>query len=261
MSKSQPIESNNVLNVEKGHTSFPDVHQFNHAQYWGYGLVIITYTIAEYAQEWESLKYFMHPALETNKMLFIFRLILFIEIVILIGRWFIATINEVDMWSSLKLNWSHWANSFFSKQNTYTGLIGISALVGLLLALVGNIFAMSSILSLYLLFNYWTQWLCNKYFNQAVNATKSINTKHKKSIEIMKHYWLIRPQLARIVTMMFFSLVSVSLATASTFQSEYKDFFEESAYILVILVILVSEIVIAMWRYKRDSDLEKITNG
>jgi hypothetical protein len=77
-----------------------------------------------------------------------------------------------------------------------------------------------------------------------------------KRLEIMKHYWLNQPQLARITTFMFFSLVSVSLATAASFQSEQKDFFEVSAYALLIFDILAGEIVIARWRIKRDGELD-----
>ena len=238
MPRRKPKKHNNGIIVETQTPSHPDVHQFNHAQYWGYGLIFFIYTVAEYAQEWESLKYFWHPSLEPNKVLFILRAFLFIELIILIGRWFIATINELDMWSSSELNWSHWSNSPISKQNAYAAVLGLGVLLGLLLAFSNKILVAASILSVFSLFGYWTQWLSNNYFDRALKDTSVKNEKHRKRLAILKHYWLNQPQLARITTFMFFALVSVSLATAASFKSEQKHLFEVSAYALLDLISL-----------------------
>lgn len=184
MSKSQLKKSDNGFRAEGASPNDPIIHQFNHAQYWGYGLIIFIYTVAEYSQEWESLKYFFHPSLEPNKILFIFRVILFVELVILSSRWLIATINELDMWSNAGLDWSHWTNSPFSRQNAYTALLGLGVLLGLLLASINNILILSSILSCYFLFNYWTQWLCSNHFGRALNDTKISKPLQKKDWQL-----------------------------------------------------------------------------
>ena len=239
--------------------SSPDVHQFNHAQYMAYGLILIIFGFAEYAQDWESLKYFFKPSQEPNTFVFILRSILIIELIFLNVRWIIATINELDMWSNSALDWSHWKNNPFSKQNVYTALFGLSLLLGLLLAIVNRILILSSILSIYFLFNYWTQWLCNNHFRRALKHTITIDYVQIKKLSIMKKYWLGQPQLARLTIMMFFSLVSVCLATASSFKSSQKIFFEICAYAVLILDILFSEIFISIWRTKRDRELEKLS--
>jgi hypothetical protein len=251
------MEENKLAN-ENTHSKSPDVHQFNHLQYWGYGLIIFFYTAAQYAQEWESLKYLWHPSNESNKMLFVLRAILFVILIILSGRWFIATINELEMWSNSELNWSHWTKSSIAKQNAYTAILGLGVLLGLLLAFSNKILLTASLLSLYYLFCYWTQWICNSYFSRALKETRVDSDLQRKRLEIMEYYWLNRPQLARNVTMMFCALISLTLATAASFESEQKYFFEISAYTLLILNIIVGEIIIAKWRNKRDIDLEKI---
>ena len=75
----------------------------------------------------------------------------------------------------------------------------------------------------------------------------------------MEHFWLKRPQLARRVTMMFFSSIAFGLALAGTVQGEpQKHRFQLSAYVILILVLFISEVVIAWWRYKLDQGIEKI---
>ena len=259
MTRSRHKKNNPSNNDETSSTSLPDVHQFNHIQYWGYGLIIFIYTAAEYAQEWESLKYLGHPFLEPNVLLYILRVIFFVELVIFIVRWIIATINELELWANSELNWSHWTKNPFEKQNTYSAIFGLAVFLGLLLAFSNKIFVAASILSIYSLFGYWTQWLCNNYFSHSINETKIKNEKHLKRITIMKHYWLEQPQLARIATVMFFSLISVIFATAALFQSEQKDSFEIAAYVILILDILIAETYISKWRIKRDRELKAVS--
>lgn len=76
----------------------------------------------------------------------------------------------------------------------------------------------------------------------------------------MEYFWLRRPQLARIATMMFLNSIAFGLALAGQVQQEpQRHRFQLTAYCILILVLLIGEIIIAFWRHKLRQNIHSKT--
>ncbi|MFH1976502.1 MAG: hypothetical protein ABIJ52_13265 [Pseudomonadota bacterium] len=179
------------------------------------------------------------------------RIFLFLTIVSLVCRWIAATAHELNLWLD-------WVEFVFIKSQVYIAMFSLSIALGLMLVLVYNLTTFTAYFTIYLLLNYWTQWLSNEHFQRAIKKTeKTIN--NEAVLSILETYWLRRPQLGRIATMMFFS--SIAFIFSLVYELKYKphdQLFLTLSYIIIIGTILTGEIFISCWRYKRDKDLQKI---
>lgn len=185
------------------------------------------------------------------------RVTLFFSLAVLACRWVIATDHEFKQWK-------RWIDNPRPKSEAYWAIAGLSFTLGLCLALAYDILWITSMLTGYFLLNYWTQWLSNDHFKTALLRTrKGLRDVTRRGIlNVMEHYWLGRPQLARITTLMFFASVAFSFALAGTLGiAPHKRGFHLTATILLILTILSGEVVIARWRRERDQDIEKAIAG
>ena len=179
-------------------------------------------------------------------------IILFGVLAVLAYRWIDATSNEMEMWLDELRN-------PMTKKQVHGAMIGLAIILGFLLAFAHNIPFLSALMAVYFLVNYWTQWLSNKHFGRALERTRKspLDTTNFKVLDVMEEYWLARPQMARIATMMFFALLAFSLALAGWAQQEpQKTRFYLASYVLLFLDILVGEIVMFVWRRDRDSKIE-----
>jgi hypothetical protein len=234
-----------------------DVSRFTNLQYFAYGGIAIFFAGAAAANGFFSTMWDL-PSAPDEVANFVARVVLFIELVVLAVRWIIATLHELLMWV-------RWLKNPLSRQEMYAAILGLSIVLGLLLAFPHRILIIAGIMTVYLLINYWTQWLANEHFRRALHETKQMrlsNTK-KRVLEVMEYFWLKRPQLARIVTMMFFSFIAFSLALAGTCQpdQQLRQRFQLIAYVILILIIFISEIVIAWWRRKLERGIEQATDS
>lgn len=179
-------------------------------------------------------------------------IILFGGLAVLAYRWIDATNNEMEMWIEELRN-------PMTKKQVQGAMFGLAIVLGTLLALAHNIRCLSALMAVYFLVNYWTQWLSNEHFRQALERTRQLpNPKTNfKVLDVMEEYWLARPQMARIATMMFFASLAFSLALAGWAQQEpQRTRFYMASYALLFLNMLVGEIVIFLWRSDRDNKIE-----
>lgn len=153
--------------------------------------------------------------------------------------------------------WLRYLHFVFIRSHVYASMYGLAVVLGMLLILVYNIVAFTGFFSCYLLVNYWTQWVSNEHFPRALAATeKSASDSHKKVLEVLREYWLGRPQMARIATMMFFSLVSFAFALRGEAGEGSANAYTTAAYVLTTLNIAFGEAIISVWRLKRDNRLQ-----
>lgn len=196
------------------------------------------------------------PPLNQDEIyIFFARIVLFVEFVILAIRWIIATHYELGMWIRE-------LNNPPSKDTEWVSMLCLSIVLGLLVSFPHRIVYISAFMTVYSFLNYWTQWICNDRFSIALEKTR-VSKKHvvydkKMVLNAMERFWIKRPQLARITSMMFFSSIAFSLAFAGHFQQGIQRIkFQLCAYILLILNILVSEIIVYYWRYILDKEIKE----
>lgn len=192
-------------------------------------------------------------------LLFLVRFAFFCEIFALAIVWVMATLNELRLWKKYLVN-------PLNKQRVIFLIIGLAFLLGGMLAIVHKVVLITLVISIYFLFNYWTQWESNDQFAAGLEQTRreqaereekgQVDPAEKRTLEILEHYWLHLPQLARITTLMFVALIAFSFALSGWMQPHpQQDRFYLIAYTLLVLDILVGEIVIGIWRNKRDTEL------
>lgn len=182
--------------------------------------------------------------------LFICRIVLFLITLFYVVQWFAATAHELSLWV-------RWLDFVFMRGETYIATFGLAVALGMLLVFVPYIALFSAYFSAFLLLHYWWQWLCNEYFVRA-SARRSIRESKDTALPALRHYWLDRPLLGRIVTMLFFSMIAFSIAlTGTVTEGDASNTLKLSAYLVMILTIGGSEVIILYWRRARDRAIEE----
>ena len=217
-----------------------------------YGLIVGIFTVSAALQSNAFLSMWRVPT--AGDPLSLLRIILFVELIALAVMWIAATEAELQLWiQHLDVPYIRW--------EVYAAMFGLAVLLGLFFVFVYNIVLISGFLAIYFLFNYWTQWLANDHFRRALRKTKSrvLRPEDEQILKVMERYWMARPQLGRIATMMFFSTVSVNLAVYGAMKHDSaKEWWQSFAYGILILTLLVGESFIAYWRRVRERDIEEI---
>jgi hypothetical protein len=194
----------------------------------------------------------IYPSSTSDTPLYAARITLFILVVVLVFRWIIATQNEMMMWKK------RLTNPPIENEDVYVAMCGLAIALGMALVFVYSILFISLLMTVTFLVNYWTQWQANEHFKSALEKTQQseIEAFHYRILSVMKDYWVHRPQLGRITTMMFFSSVSFALALRGKVQpGPSRKSWELAAYVILTLNILVGELVIAYWRVRRDQGI------
>lgn len=182
---------------------------------------------------------------------FLCRITLFACVLTFILRWIAATAHELDILFE-------YVEYVFIKSRVYMAMVALSVALGVMLVLVYDITIFSAYFSCFLLLNYWTQWATNDQVKDSLAKTKRMN-QNKEVLEVLEHYWLRRPQLGRIVTMMFTSMVSVCFAVSGTVSdSVLSKKLHLIAHLILILNILIGEAILSLWRHSRDKNIVKI---
>jgi hypothetical protein len=187
-------------------------------------------------------------------LLYLAAIVLFLECLVLSFRWVSATKKELNLWIYYLVN-------PVDKDEVTLAIIGLGVTLGVMLAFTYAIRFISFFITLYFGLNYWTQWLSNDHFDRALQRTRSgsVNTIKEKVLNVMEQYWLVRPQMARIVTLMFFSAIAFSLALAGGLQPEpQKTYFFLASYSVLFVDILTGEIFMFWWRRDRDKKIDMI---
>ncbi|HET6842470.1 MAG TPA: hypothetical protein VFK06_12425 [Candidatus Angelobacter sp.] len=182
---------------------------------------------------------------------------LFFTFLLLAIRWISATNSELALWK-------RWLVILPPTLSAYFGIFFIATGMGLSLAYSYSITISSIIFTVFLLLNYWTQWLANDYFKHALQMTRSSSSDQIQLavLHVMERYWLQRPQLARITSLMFVSAMAFSFALAgAVLQKPKSHSYETVAYVILIASVLISELIIAWWRYKRNREIARAKTG
>jgi hypothetical protein len=233
--------------VEEG-----DVKGFRIASYFGIFAVLLT--VAAGLNDFRQSLLDIPADWNREGWLFVAAAIFFLELFALAILWIAATDSELTLWIDELQN-------PVGKTQIRLAMIGLSLVLGILLAYAYNIVFASGFATLYFLVNYWTQWLSNDHFTRALARTRATSptATKMKVLAIMEEYWLARPQMARITTLMFFAAMAFSLALAGWMQEgAQRSRFYLAAYIVLMLDILVGEIVIFVWRQRRKCEIEAI---
>ena len=236
-------------NVTSDYSTKPDRTGFDWYRAVGIAIIfLVAPIVANFNGFDEMWKKPSSPVVLTAQLVFLSMLI------ILDIRWIIATHLQLEMWI-------RWLKQPFPKTQVYAALIVLSIVLGVIPAYSHKIVIISGMMNLYFVVNYWGQWLSNDHFKIALeeNRAEPMSEVKRKVLVAMEFFWLKRPQLARITTMQFFSGIAFSLALAEAYQQEpqQKQMFQLCAYILLILDVLISEIVMASWRFRLDQDIAK----
>ena len=239
------------LHSYKDQEFIQSVHQM---QYLSYGLIFFTFLgfagLLVFSPTFRSFFVFSGSTMQTT--LAVLRIILGITAMFLIGMWIAATFHELLLWiNNLQI--------VFVTYQVYLAMILTAVGLGVLLLMVWDIMYFSGYFALFLLFNYWSQWLANDYFANALAETPQ-TPQNSKLLEALETYWLKRPQLARIVTMMFVALVAFALSLTGHFGAQRKrEVLDLVAYGLIILNIVAGEALVVFWRSRRDTAIASAT--
>ena len=202
------------------------------------------------------------PSDLSELLLYLARWILFIELVALAFRWVIATDHELKLW----VRWLEHPEHSKGRNDAVAAMIALSLNLGIMLALSHNILLLSGYFSAYYMLNYWTQWLANAHFKDAMDHTRKYKENEivgdkswQKALTVLEQYWMERPQLGRITTMMFIGCIAFSLALGSKAgQNSYRHNLELAAYLVIAINILIGEILVGRWRHVRDQNIAAI---
>jgi hypothetical protein len=242
-----PVREPKLLDATEAYAARVDT--WKTAAYWGIvGVFAVVASLNDFKSMWT-------PSTWDSQGLFAAGIVLFIGIAVLAYRWIDATSNEMEMWIDELRN-------PMTKKQVHGAMIGLAIVLGFLLALAHNITCVSALMAAYFLVNYWTQWLSNEHFRRALERTRQspLDNTNFKVLDVMEEYWLARPQMVRIVTMMFFASFAFSLALAGWVQQgPEKTRFYFASYGLLFLDILIGEIVMFVWRSDRDKKIDQAT--
>lgn len=154
----------------------------------------------------------------SSPMILTAQLVLLIVLIVLDIRWIIVTHLQLEMWI-------RWLKHPFPRVQVYGALIILPMVLGVMPAFSHKIVIVSGIMNIYFFVNYWTQWLSNDHFKNALeeNRARPMSEKKRKVLVAMEFFWLKRPQLARITTMQFFSGIAFSVALAEHISKNQKN--------------------------------------
>jgi hypothetical protein len=227
---------------------------FRNWQVFAYGGIFVVAGIAGNINGFFSERVWVPPSTSDEVAVFVARIVLFVELLVLAIRWIIATLRQLDMWDQ-------WLVHPFPSDEPYWAIIGLSVALGLLLAFAHKILIISGLMTAYLLVNYWSQGLANEHLRRALQGTRKVRLSQTKAkvLQFMEDFWLRRPQLARIATMMAFSLIAFVLSLKGAAQAAPRKYrLEVAAYVVLILTILISEVIVTRWRLKLKKDIKSV---
>lgn len=201
----------------------------------------------------EGMKYFPTLHLSTG---------LLITTLFLIFQWVKATSDEIQM---LQVHLGKFIPPLPRVSFYLIALIAVQG--GITAYFSSDIIIFSALFAFYNLLNIWGLWIWNSQIEIGISEARKENDKTRPKIspedprhkvlciiEAIEKYYLKRPQVQRCVTIMFFSFVALILGLlAHCLSDQYLGLVLLcSAYVIMILNIIISEVVIENWRRERD---------
>ena len=219
------------------------------------GVALVFFTVV-FAFSRERIKDLWPPSNSPIYYSKLLGVVLLVVIVLLVLRWILSVMGEIRM-----LKW-YMKDSIKSQPiKAYLWTILFSIFLGTMACFSSNITVCSAAFAIYSCFDVWGQKIRNTQLAKGLVSMDADERKDKeKELNVIKCYYLEKPQIERSVTLMFFSFVGLLFAQASLFQSEatIKAWLECAAFVVVIANITVGELIIFRWRRARDKDLDKV---
>ncbi len=184
------------------------------------------------------------------------RVAFLIALITLVFRWVNATHWELIVWSV-------WLNHTMPRQQVYGAMFGLGSAMGLCIAFADRAEIAAPLMFLFFAFGIWTQAEANRYFREALGATRKGRISNKKAgaLKALENYWEGRPHVGRCSLIAAVSLPAAVLGVAAVFAGERSGMLKAIAYAALISVIAISEVVIFTWRRVRDREVDAAAPG
>jgi hypothetical protein len=193
-----------------------------------------------------------------NYVLPLLQVVLLVVVIIWMIGWIQATSHEFQL---CRENLTHFPAI---RGGAYYVPWFLAVTLGVLGYFSDKIVVFASIFVVTNLLDFWGNWLFQQHFEEALRLSrmalsKSSEPKDRKrqcapAHAALEEYYLHRPLLPRIVTMMFLSFGCLILAVVGQMSSSHIYSFEFTcaAYITMIINIVGAIVVISIWRSRRD---------
>lgn len=234
-------------------TKYEELHigRIHNLQVLSYGLIVAIFIGSASFRKEAFLSLWVLPDSPEGIPLFLARTFLFFNVAFFVLQWVAATANEFTLWE-------RWLKYQFVPSHVYLSMCGLIISLGLMILLVYDVTVFAGYLSCFFLLHYWSQWISNTYFARAYESTNK-NQHNQKALAVLHHYFLELPQLGRIVTMLFFSMVAFGIAlSASGRDASTTRLLHEISHAILGFTIFIGELIILIWRYRRDRDLRQV---
>ncbi|MEW5924032.1 MAG: hypothetical protein AB1746_08600, partial [Candidatus Zixiibacteriota bacterium] len=215
---------------------------------WAAGMAI-TFFLAALIPSWEKYT----RLFSVDFVLFLESSILGLITFILFLRYAIASHHELTMLEEY-LNGS---TAPRVKAKTYLVIFLLAVFFGFLISYTDSLEIYTSVYLLYILFDLWGGWQVQVILRPLIDKrlAGNISEKDRKIIIEIEKFYFKHPVLQRIVTLMFVNWIVICLAIiAYMTTNENLSFLRNLGYILLIANIIWGEILIFLWRYKRDRE-------
>lgn len=230
------------------------ISRIHNLQVLSYGLIVAIFIGCASFRKNAFLSLWVLPDSQEGIPMFIARTFLFCNVTFFVLQWVAATANEFTLWE-------RWLKYEFVPSHVYLSMCGLIISLGLMLLLVYDVTVFAGYLSCFFLFHYWSQWIANTYFSRAYESTKK-NQHNHEALAVLHHYYLELPQLGRIVSMLFFSMVAFSISvSANVKDASSTQLFYMLSNAILAFTIFIGEVIILIWRYRRDRNLRLALKG
>jgi len=138
------------------------------------------------------------------------------------------------------------------KSKTFLTILILAIFFGILISTSHLIIAYSLILVTYNLFDLWGGWQVSKAIKPLIEKKlkKEVHNEEREIVTALYDYYFNNPTSQRVVTIMFFNWGAVCIGIIFYFLQE--TLYRNIAYLLIISNVIIGEIIIYIWRRKRD---------
>ena len=210
---------------------------------WAIGLSFVFFT-ASTIQSWRKF----------SEIYYIDRIHFFFSIFLAIVAFSLFIIYAIETYRELNLL-NDYLDAKLSprvKSKTFLTILILAIFFGILISTSHLIIAYSLILVTYNLFDLWGGWQVSKAIKPLIEKKlkKEVHNEEREIVTALYDYYFNNPTFQRVVTIMFFNWGAVCIGIIFYFSQE--TLYRNIAYLLIISNVIIGEIVIYIWRRKRD---------
>ena len=210
---------------------------------WAIGLSFVFFTAAT-IQSWTKF----------SEIYLIDKIHFFLSISLAVVAFFLFIIYSIETYRELNLL-NDYLDSKLSprvKSKTFLTILILAIFFGTLISISHLIIAYSLILVVYNLFDLWGGWQVKKIIRPLIKnkLKKEVHKEEREIVTALYDYYFNNPTFQRVVTIMFFNWGAVCISIIFYFLND--SLYRNIAYVLIIFNIIIGEIIIYIWRRKRD---------